>query len=176
MEADMHNLVPAIGEINGDRSNFRFGMIAGERRVYGKVNMEIDFSQRVAEPPKNLYGDIARTYFYMRDRYGLKISKGQEKLLIAWNNLDPVTSWERKRNQTIKDIQGDENLYVTNYKKIEQLGKIEEPLSSNFFEIKDELAQKYNYILKHFSQPVGTIILFIITLFVLYRREKKRRR
>ena len=25
MEADMHNLVPAIGELNADRSNFRYG-------------------------------------------------------------------------------------------------------------------------------------------------------
>jgi deoxyribonuclease-1 len=174
MEADMHNLVPAIGEINGDRSNFRFAMIEGEKRVYGKVNMEIDFERRVAEPPKNLYGDIARTYFYMRDRYGLKISKAQEKLLIAWNNLDPVSRWERKRNQIIKDIQGDENLYITNYRKIEQLGKKEEPLSDNFFEIKEELAYKYNYILKYFSKPVETIIVVILTLFVLYRRKKRR--
>ncbi|MCH9741084.1 MAG: endonuclease, partial [Epsilonproteobacteria bacterium] len=29
MEADMHNLVPAIGEINGDRSNFKYSMIEG---------------------------------------------------------------------------------------------------------------------------------------------------
>ncbi len=61
MEADMHNLVPAIGEINGDRSNFRYQMIAGEARVYGsKVNMEIDFQQRTAEPPDNVWGDAAR--------------------------------------------------------------------------------------------------------------------
>jgi endonuclease I len=24
-EADLHNLVPSIGEVNGDRSNFSFG-------------------------------------------------------------------------------------------------------------------------------------------------------
>lgn len=28
MEADMHNLVPAIGEINGDRSNYKYGTIS----------------------------------------------------------------------------------------------------------------------------------------------------
>lgn len=27
MEADLYNLVPAVGELNGDRSNYRFGMI-----------------------------------------------------------------------------------------------------------------------------------------------------
>jgi deoxyribonuclease-1 len=30
MEGDLHNLVPAIGEVNADRSNFRFNMIPGE--------------------------------------------------------------------------------------------------------------------------------------------------
>lgn len=33
MEADMHNLVPSINEVNGDRSNYRFGMLPGEPRV-----------------------------------------------------------------------------------------------------------------------------------------------
>ncbi|CAM5322348.1 hypothetical protein SSTU70S_05180 [Stutzerimonas stutzeri] len=26
-EADLHNLVPVVGEVNGDRSNFGFGML-----------------------------------------------------------------------------------------------------------------------------------------------------
>jgi len=34
MEADMMNLVPADGELNGDRSIYRFGMIPGEPRAY----------------------------------------------------------------------------------------------------------------------------------------------
>jgi deoxyribonuclease-1 len=34
-EADLHNLVPSIGEINSDRSNYRFSMIEGEQRRYG---------------------------------------------------------------------------------------------------------------------------------------------
>jgi deoxyribonuclease-1 len=35
MEGDMHNLVPAIGELNADRSNYRFSMLEGEKRRYG---------------------------------------------------------------------------------------------------------------------------------------------
>jgi len=30
MESDVFNLVPAVGEINGDRSNYKFGLIEGE--------------------------------------------------------------------------------------------------------------------------------------------------
>jgi len=173
MEADMHNLVPAIGEINGDRSNFRFGMIEGEKRAYGKVNMEILFSNKKAEPMESVFGDIARVYFYMRDRYGLRISKTQEKMLIAWNNIDPVSSWEKKKNQLIKELQGDENLYITNYKKIEQLGEMKKDISTDYEEVKKELSQEYDFIFEKLSAPIAGGLLMLMTFFVIYRRKKE---
>lgn len=113
MEADMHNLVPAIGEVNGDRSNYGFGMIEGEPRVYGACDMEIDFKARRAEPPEHRRGDIARTYFYMRDRYGIRLSKQETRLLEAWARMDPVDEWERQRNARITRKQGNANPYIT---------------------------------------------------------------
>ncbi|CAA6807772.1 MAG: Unknown protein [uncultured Sulfurovum sp.] len=174
MEADMHNLVPAIGEINGDRSNFKYAMIEGEKRLYGKVDMEILFSEKEAEPTEAIYGDIARTYFYMRDRYGLRISKTQEKMFIAWNNLDPVSAWEKKRNKLIKELQGDDNKYVSDYQKIEQLGKITKDIATDFDEVQEELAQQYADILEKFSPVVGGLILLIMTLFTVYRRKREK--
>lgn len=114
MESDMHNLVPAIGEVNGDRSNYSFSQLAGEPRVYGACDMEVDFKARKVEPTDAVRGDIARTYFYMRDRYGLNLSKQQTQLLNAWNKLDPVDAWEIERNRSIKEIQGNGNHYVEN--------------------------------------------------------------
>ncbi|BBB25876.1 endonuclease [Amphritea japonica] len=113
MEADLHNLVPAIGEVNGDRSNYSFSMLEGEPRVYGRCDMEVDFKRRKVEPPLGRQGDIARTYFYMRDQYGLKISSKQEKLFAAWHKQDPVDRWELDRNQMISEVQGNSNPYVT---------------------------------------------------------------
>ena len=175
MEADMHNLVPAIGEINGDRSNFKYAMVEGEKRAYGKVDMEILFSGKKAEPAPFIYGDIARTYFYMRERYGLRLSKAQEKMFIAWNNLDPVSAWEKRRNKLIKSLQGDDNPYVSNYKKIEQLGKITKNISTDFNVVKEELASKYASILDEFSPVIGGLILSLMTAFVVYRRKKKKK-
>jgi len=176
MEADMHNLVPAIGEINGDRSNFRYGMIEGEKRVYGKVNMEILFSNKKAEPRESVFGDIARVYFYMRDRYGLRISKKQEKMLIAWNNIDPVSSWEKKKNQIVKELQGDENLYVTNYKEIDQLGKRTKDITTDYEEVKEELEEEYGFILEKLSAPIAGGLLMLMSFFVVYRRKKEKNR
>lgn len=112
MEADMHNLVPAVGEVNGDRSNYRFGMLEGENRAYGSCDVEIDFKARKAEPAPYLRGDIARTYFYMRDMYGVRLSKQQRRLFEAWAKQDPVDDWERKRNDLIEERQGNRNPYV----------------------------------------------------------------
>ena len=41
MEADMYNLVPAIGEINGLRSNYSYAMIPGEKRYLGNVTWRL---------------------------------------------------------------------------------------------------------------------------------------
>jgi deoxyribonuclease-1 len=112
MEADLYNLVPAIGEVNGDRSNFKFGMLEGEKRKYGACDMEIDFKAKRAEPPANKRGNIARIYFYMRDTYQLRLSKQQTRLLEAWDKSDPIDIWERTRNEKIFQQQGNRNPYI----------------------------------------------------------------
>ncbi|KAB7884890.1 endonuclease I [Poseidonibacter ostreae] len=80
MQADIYNLVPAIGELNADRSNFTFTELNGEPRKYGEVNFEIDFKARKVEPPEYSKGQIARTYLYFKKTYNLPISKKQMKL------------------------------------------------------------------------------------------------
>jgi len=113
MESDMHNLRPAVGELNGDRSNYRYGMIPGEPRMYGDaVDFEVDFKHRVAEPRPEVRGDIARTYFYMARRYGIRISKKQMRLFKAWAKSDPVDEWEKDRNCMIARLQGNANPFI----------------------------------------------------------------
>jgi len=86
MEADINNLAPAIGEINADRSNYRFGMIAGNATQYGNCQVKVNFKQRVVEPPAYSRKRIADAYFYMQKTYGLKISNKQQQLFRAWQN------------------------------------------------------------------------------------------
>lgn len=112
MESDLYNLVPAVGEINGLRSNYSFAMISGEKRQFGNCDMEIE--DRKAEPPPGKRGDIARTYFYMDGAYpghGI-ISKKNRELFKAWDKGDPVDAWECKRGKRIGGIQGNENPFV----------------------------------------------------------------
>ncbi len=179
MEADMHNLVPSIGEINGDRSNYPYGNIRGEKRVYGKVDMEIESSKKLAEPKKSILGDIARTYFYMHDKYNMYIDPEHEKMFIKWNNQDPVNRWEKKKNLLVKNIQGDNNDYISNYRKLNKLKPIdttkeEVGVNESFSDVQKELKDKYSSIFDNLSKPIATILLLIMTLFTIYIRKRKR--
>ncbi|MFH1984745.1 MAG: endonuclease [Pseudomonadota bacterium] len=123
MEADMYNLVPAIGEINGLRSNYSFAMISGEKREFGQCDMEIE--DRKAEPPPAVRGDIARTYFYMDAAYpghGI-ISNKNRRMFEAWDREDPVDEWECERARRIERLQGDENPFVKSQCLVGRMGK-----------------------------------------------------
>jgi len=111
MQADMYNLVPSIGELNGDRSNFTFTQLSGESRKYGKVNFEVDFKARKVEPPEYAKGQIARTYLYFKKTYNLSISKKQMKLYQAWNKQYPMTDREKSLYKKIEKIQGNEFIF-----------------------------------------------------------------
>jgi deoxyribonuclease-1 len=114
MSSDLHNLVPAIGEVNGDRSNYRFSNWNGVPDQYGQCPMIVDFKKRQVQPPAQSRGAIARTYLYMSTRYNIKLSKPQKRLMQAWNNSYSVTSWECERDSRIQKVQGWSNSFVHN--------------------------------------------------------------
>ena len=112
MEADMYNLFPAIGEVNGLRSNYPMTFIEGEEREFGKCDVEI--KRRRVEPRENARGEIARTYMYMDSVYPGKgiISKKNRSMFEEWNRSDPVDEWECERAKKIEKIQGNRNEVV----------------------------------------------------------------
>ena len=113
MESDLHNLVPAIGEVNGDRSNFRFSQWNGnEGAFYGQCPAKVDFKERTFEPPEQSRGAIARIYLYMNEKYDFRLASAQKQLMDAWNKTYPVTFWECERDRRIENKQGNPNPFV----------------------------------------------------------------
>jgi deoxyribonuclease-1 len=115
MEADLMNLSPEIGELNADRSNFRFGDVDGEAREYGACDFEIDRVRDTAEPAPAVRGDIARAYLYMHATYGpaaLPLAPDELARFQAWHRADPPSAWERVRNARIAAIQGVSNPWL----------------------------------------------------------------
>ena len=112
MESDMHNLVPSIGEVNGDRSNYRFASNNPRIGQYGNCEFEVNFKEQRAYPKKDIRGDIARIYFYMSDRYNIRLSKQERRLMEVWNKQDPVDNWERIKNKRVLRLQGNKNKFI----------------------------------------------------------------
>lgn len=112
IEADLHNLWPALKNINKARRSHPFGIIKGENHFLRGCDFELDERRRVVEPRPQVRGEIARTMFYMADRYGLEIRPAQGKLLKQWSRQDPVDAEEKRRNDAIERIQGNRNPYI----------------------------------------------------------------
>lgn len=113
MEVDLHNFVPMIGEINSDRANFYFSSWSGpEGTSYGQCDMKVDFKNRLVDPPTATRGQIARIYKYMQHKYDFQLTKVQNQMIDAWDNMYPVDAWECERDRRIAQIQGNHNPFV----------------------------------------------------------------
>lgn len=104
MEADLYNLQPAIGEVNGLRGHYGMGMVPGEKRRFGECDVEIE--GRKIEPRPAVRGDIARTYLYMDRAYPGRgiVSKKNRPLFEAWDREDPVDAAEQDRLAKIGEM------------------------------------------------------------------------
>jgi len=152
MQADLYNLQPAIGEVNGMRSNYQIGEIEGEEREFGKCDIEI--KNKKVEPTPKIRGDIARTYLYMEQTYPqyIKFNQSIKKLIIKWDQEDPVDTWECKRAILISNIQGNTNKILQNRcsnkikigaikpnnQTIDQNDKIDKGKASNRYKLSSE--------------------------------------
>lgn len=113
MQADMYNLVPAIGAVNALRSNYNFTQLSADvSNTFGSCAMKID--DRKVEPPAYTKGMIARTYFYMETAYPrFRINKSMKQLMQVWDKQYPVTPWECERVKRIEKIQKNVNQIVS---------------------------------------------------------------
>lgn len=112
-EADLHNLFPVVGEVNGDRSNYMYGMVTEKPHQYGACEVVVNFKERRMMPAPETRGIVARITLYMYDRYNMRLSRQDKQLFDAWNKMYPVSPWEIERNQRTACVMGWGNEYVS---------------------------------------------------------------
>lgn len=112
IETDMHNLYPALRDINEARGAQAFGVIEGERHLRRGCDFEVDPGARRVEPRPAVRGDIARAMIYMEHRYGLPLYERQRRLLQEWHRRDPPDAMEHRRNRLIETLQGQANPFI----------------------------------------------------------------
>jgi deoxyribonuclease-1 len=115
IEADLYNLWPEIGELNGLRSNYSMAELGAEKASLGDFGgCKAKIQDHKFEPMPAAKGRVARVYLYMDQTYPGRgiVSEKNQKLFEAWDTLHPVDSWECERANRIKKIQGNENLIL----------------------------------------------------------------
>lgn len=115
IESDLHNIYPARIDVNKARSNYRFGDVPGEKRVFGACDFEVNERGRVAEPRPQVRGEVARSMLYMAHQYNLSLHRKTEKLMHQWDRQDPPSKEEKRREKVIRQQQGKENLFISQY-------------------------------------------------------------
>ncbi len=119
MEGDLNNLVPAVGEVNGDRGNLSYGAwTRNPTTVYGQCQSLPDFKLKRFQPREEVRGRAARISLYMHQRYNLKMSNQDKQLWCAWAKTYPVDDWERRRDERIIKLQGEGNALVNDPGKL----------------------------------------------------------
>ena len=118
-EGDLVNLVPSVGEVNGDRSNLPFSVWTQRPdTIYGQCQTVVDFKLGAVQPRPEVRGRIARIYMYMHETYSLRMSRQDKQLMCAWARSTPVDQWELTRDRRIVARQGNGNRFVTDPKAV----------------------------------------------------------
>lgn len=103
---DLHHLRVADAEVNEERLNYPFTEGSGD---YKLINDNSWY------PGDEWKGDVARMILYLNIRYGENISSvGNLELFLKWNAEDPVSDFERQRQEIIEGAQGNRNPFIDN--------------------------------------------------------------
>ena len=118
IEADLHNLFPVVGEVNGLRGDLPMGVLDPSAHAssgtfrFGGCQSAIE--QGVFMPRREVRGDLARAYKYMDKSYPERhlIDDAHRAVFDAWDRDDPPDTWERERNKRIAVRQGNANGFI----------------------------------------------------------------
>lgn len=116
-KADLHHLFPADSRANGIRGNLPFGIVDNSEWEEGGSKC----NGSVFEVRSQHRGNVARAKFYFAVRYSKKIAPEEEKVLRGWNAQDPVDDNERKRNDSIENLQHNRNPFIDKPEFVERI-------------------------------------------------------
>lgn len=123
IEADLHNLFPVVGEVNGLRADLPMGVLDEPGRGGGRHGSAASFAfggcasaidKGVFMPRPQVRGDLARAYKYMDRSYPAArlVDDAHRAVFDRWDREDPPDAWERERNGRIEAVQGNRNAFI----------------------------------------------------------------
>lgn len=135
---DMHNIFLTNAKMNSYRSNYKFvdeNDYLVNNNYINYINLKsklvsynnsINYrnnSLKLFIPIHTSRGLIARSIAYMKYTYDDLILDNviNKNVLLKWNTQYPPTEIEKKQNLLIENIQGNKNIFITQYKLVDQL-------------------------------------------------------
>lgn len=119
--SDLHNLVPAIAQINRDRKDIAYSektkISANDKKNINAFNDLRKCGYRhgnVFLPRADARGWIARTFLYMEKMYGVSLDKMEKKQYENWARRYHPSQKEVKIRQLINSVMGAKNKEVMN--------------------------------------------------------------
>jgi endonuclease I/chitodextrinase len=104
-KGDLHHLRTCDITINGNRGNKPFTDSSGNYGIVGSAWY----------PGDEWKGDVARMIMYLNLRYDESFTDvGTLNLFLEWNVEDPVSDFEKQRNEVIATAQGNRNPFIDN--------------------------------------------------------------
>jgi len=116
MKSDLHHLFTEEIQCNGSRGNYSIVDLPDSSEnlpACGLVNHDAKEFE-----PKAGKGEVARAIMYFVTRHPGQVGQGHEnrladmKTLMEWHREYPVSDYERHRNDTIQDVQGNRNPFI----------------------------------------------------------------
>lgn len=102
---DLHHLRVCDEDINSNKSNLPFVDASGDYKRVGSGWY----------PGDSWKGDVARMVLYLNVRYDEVITDvGTIEMFLRWNIEDPVSPFEKNRNNVIESAQGNRNPFIDN--------------------------------------------------------------
>ncbi len=112
-QSDLHHLFPVTASANTQRSNLFYGIVTDATWSEGGSKRGRDSNGDTRFEPRDSHkGNAARALFYISAVYGLDLDSREEALMRQWHEADPVDNNERRRNQSIANIQNSRNPFV----------------------------------------------------------------
>lgn len=139
---DVHHLRPADVSVNSARNNKDFDM-GGNQYIDGDGETQCYVDNDSWQPRDEVKGDVARMIFYMAVRYEGGINDpdlelveavnsvnltqegkgyhGKLSVLMNWHKEDPVSEFERNRNDVIYSYQNNRNPFIDHPEYVEEI-------------------------------------------------------
>jgi len=115
MKSDLHHLFTEEMRCNSSRANYNLAEVEGENLPSCGI---VDHRDDEFEP-KAGKGAVARATMYFLVRHpghvgdrNVETSPEDLKQLLEWHEQYPVSDYERHRNETIQDVQGNRNPFI----------------------------------------------------------------